>query len=470
MHPRSIVQALDPHGRGGLLDEPWIGWLAICLCRQRARQAWLCEVERNHLADRDDGEGDQGDVPDLPGWSYELHGSGLRLDGPGRESIDYDFHDRDGRAIDPYFFAGRVMRLDKPQLPEARLRRWLLVGAGIVQCLDRLRALGAIVDHESETARGHVFQLDGALADIAFEVAALDFGDEGLRADHARALGDVELVDAPEQARAALASAHAALLLGWARDRTIARRVLGPVTQVLPPAEAAEACLSLIAGPIDPTTGQALEAIAGVAVDATAEVLALLGRLSPTEHHPYPAWAAARYLLERGVAHDLAIAVVEAFAAVEVVPGFHGNPYDDKMAMLMLEHAPDRALPWVRRALRSSTPSAVEAMAALLAVLGFAWCHRELEAALREPAEEDDRKSRGARRYLAAALRYSDSELAQRRGDELSPKAAERAPGAIGFTFDEVLEASMARMFPAAMERAMPLAERLLARQPPLDL
>ena len=59
---------------------------------------------------------------------------------------------------------------------------------------------------------------------------------------------------------------------------------------------------------------------------------------------------------------------------------------------------------------------------------------------------------------------------AQLRGDELAPKPAERAPGAVGFTFDEVLEASMDRMFPAAMERAMPLAERLLARQPPLSL
>lgn len=469
MRPEDLVTILAPGAPEQLRTAPWLGWLAVALCRQRARQAWLCEIARTRLERLREDDGD-GAVPAMAGWSYEFHGMGLRLDGPDRESIDYDFHDRQGRAIDPWFFAGRVMRLAKPGLPEARLRRWLLVAEGIVECLRQLRTLGAIVDHESEIARGHIFQLGEALAAVAPDVAALDFGDETVRAAYARAFGDVELFDAPAAQREELEQRYTSLLVGWTQDRDKARRLLGPVTMALPADVAARVCLSLLEGEIDATTGTAIEALGRLGVDAVEPIHALLGRLSADAHHPYPAWAAASYLLERGVACEEALATVEAFAAVEVVPGFRGNPYDDKLAMLVLEHAPERALRWVRRALRSKTPSAVEAMAALLAVLGFAWCHRELEAALREPLAEGDRAGRAGRRYLAAALAYSDSELAQRRGAELGAGTPERAPGGVGFTFDEVLANSMDRLFPEAMERVMPLAQRLLERQPPLAL
>ncbi len=77
---------------------PWLGWLAVCLCRQRVRQQWLVRVARERLSDARDGEGD---APGLAGWRYSFHGQGLCLIGPGNESLDYDFHDDEGRTIDP---------------------------------------------------------------------------------------------------------------------------------------------------------------------------------------------------------------------------------------------------------------------------------------------------------------------------------------------------------------------------------
>src|SRR5688572_19894991 len=64
---------------------------------------------------------------------------------------------------------------------------------------------------------------------------------------------------------------------------------------------------------------------------------------------------------------------------------YHGNPLDDEFAMVVLVHSPNRALPLVRRALRSKTPLAVQKIAALLALSDRPWCHREIESALRDP-------------------------------------------------------------------------------------
>ena len=76
-------------GRSGSLKHPWLGWLLLCLCRQRERQRWLMQVRKTHLVDIDE---DHGEVPGLPDWSYEFHGVGLLLSGPGHEHIDVDFH------------------------------------------------------------------------------------------------------------------------------------------------------------------------------------------------------------------------------------------------------------------------------------------------------------------------------------------------------------------------------------------
>src|SRR5436309_326078 len=110
-----ILEAIRAALRGARPEQappPWFGWLAVALCRQRARQTWLVEVERRHLA----GASRRGgcvEVPGLAGWSYYYHGRGLRLTTRG-EQLDVDFHDghERGATIDSFFFADRALGLE----------------------------------------------------------------------------------------------------------------------------------------------------------------------------------------------------------------------------------------------------------------------------------------------------------------------------------------------------------------------
>ncbi len=132
----AIIGALESALRG---KEPrmtaplWLGWLVVCLCRQRVRQSWLMHVHLTHLKGVEER---WGFVPGLPGWSYRYHGIGLCLTGPGNEVLDVDFHDQVGAIISPFFFARRVMGLDPAPppggLPAACQRR-----DGCLRALDR---------------------------------------------------------------------------------------------------------------------------------------------------------------------------------------------------------------------------------------------------------------------------------------------------------------------------------------------
>ncbi len=167
-------------------------------------------------------------------------------------------------------------------------------------------------------------------------------------------------------------------------------------------------------------------------VPALPEVAALLARLSLTKDHPFAAMHACAYLIERGLELPLALKRFDAWSTLEQAKGYGGNPMGSDFAIFALQHLPDRAMPLVRRTLRSSTPMCVMEIASLLAAIDQPWCHRELAAALAEPRH-------AARAYLAAALRSTSSELGRRRADN-APRSGPRAPDAIGYTFEEVLE------------------------------
>lgn len=236
---------------------------------------------------------------------------------------------------------------------------------------------------------------------------------------------------------------------------------LRPAVSLLPVNDATAACEHLIEGPVDSTTGAAVEALGALLPSNRTAIEALLPRLDPRKHHPYPAWATARYLLERGFERTRALELIEAFAAVEKVEGYVGNPFDDQLAVLLLEHAPERAIPLARRALRSKTPRSVLAMSALLASVDRPWCHRELSSALVERANDLPQA-----RYLVAALARSTSQLARRLAGEFSLSVPVREPGQVGFTYDEVVAANIDEEFEREIERQRPIAQRLRRRLP----
>jgi len=439
---------------GAALDhrrEPWLGWLLLCLCRQRARQSWLVDVHHQHLSDVDRMHGD---VPGLPGWRYHYHGMGLCLSGPNAEALDMDFHDEQGSFIDPYFFATRVHGLSQPPLPEARLRRWLPDQDVTVAALDALKKRELLLPPD-----GHSFQLSPALEAAHREGEALPCENVAEQLALATALGDGELTG---HAPARLQEGYRAWLLATLGAHDQPWAVLDAAAAALPQGEATDLLVTLTEGEVDHTWARAFELLEARGARPHLDAPALLARLEPQRHHPHLAWAAASYFLRADMARERCLSLIEAFAAVRVVQGYHGNPYDGQLAALMLEHAPARALPLVRQALRSSTPIAVEEAAALLAALDQRWCHRELEAALRDTL----RDAPATARILATALGHSSSELARRRAMGMTPPPPEHDPAVAGFTFEEVMANSADGLFHSHLEQVRPLAARLL---PTLD-
>jgi hypothetical protein len=149
-----------------------------------------------------------------------------------------------------------------------------------------------------------------------------------------------------------------------------------------------------------------------------------------------------------------------AFARVDPVKGYRGNPYIGDFALLALEHAHEHALELVRLALRSSVPAARKLITAVLFVLDRPWCHHELAAALQEAEREP-----GAL-MMVEALSRSRSDLAHaiaarwRREHPLPPSEGP------GFTWVEVEDANASGWFDAEVEKAREWVERAGARVP----
>ena len=191
------------------------------------------------------------------------------------------------------------------------------------------------------------------------------------------------------------------------------------------------------------------------------DVVTFLRRIDPTTAPPYPGYQAIAYALEHGLEPDEVRARFDEHAAIRVSPGFVGNPFLASFAILALRLLPERALPLVRAALRSSTPVCVQEMAAVLALLDQRWCRRELIAALEADVQTRDI----LRPILVSALRHSSSEPARHRAQryDIAPR---RDPQAIGYTSEELAFANADVFMARAMERARPRADELRGRYP----
>ncbi len=438
----ALIHAID----GALAGEdarsassPWLGWLTVVLMRQQARQAWHRRVVQSLSVDSVDDDGDEdeagaGDVPGLPGWRFDFHGSGCCLVGPDGEVVDVDHHDEAAAIIDPWFFATRVASIRTRDLPERRLWRWLPGGSAVVSALADLRAAGVIAYPQGE----HVFRLSEPFAARVAAVAAVEFADEAAAERWQRALGDHE-------APAVVAAQHR-----WFIERATGPRaydVLPAAAELLTPDELLGVVERVLAGPKDAAVGQAVEVLRAHGDARSAPLVRrLLDRIT-TADPPYPAYQALAYLLERGVGDPQVRARFIELSAVEQATGFHGNPFLGEHAILALRHLPDLALPLVRRALRSTTGAAVSDIAAMLAAVDQPWCHRELSAALAE---------RPGQTYLAEALRRSHGPAP----DAYVPP--EHDPTRVGFSHAEVVHASIAALFPglSATERAVAIELR----------
>lgn len=397
------------------LGAPHRAWLVLALMVQRDRQRWHHEVCAR-ISDEDEG-----DVPDLPGWTYERHGIGVCLYAPDGERLDVDFDSDGGAIIDVWFFAARVASLGKADawLAERRLWRWRPMREVIVDGIAELVDLGHVTFAGAYTNKIRLApELEARAGVIAAELA-----------EHQAAwLARIE----PEGEAAYLADHRA-----WARDRLRTSERPGDVLELALDGASVDETLELVRPFLarrDWAAGHAIELVrARPELPVMPEIAAFLRRASVDEDHPYSPYQAMAYLFERGIERELASERLLAWAAIDKVSGYNGHPYLSNLAVLALREVPDRALAIVRRVLSGSVPACVHEMAALLAAIDQRWCHRELAAALEQPR-------RASHAYLAAALRCTSSDLARRRA-ALDPGPPERAPGAIGYTFDEVLHA-----------------------------
>jgi len=422
MPDRDLIELIRLVGAPSLPEQPWLGWLLVALCRQRARQTWLVKIRDEHLADVDE---DQGDVPGLPGWTYDFHGSGLCLTGPGGQAIDMDFdgHEPAGSTIDPYFFAAGVRASPPTSFPEAQVRRFLPSSDLVARALKELRRIGAVHHPVSE----HVFRLSARLEFHHEGIAAVDFHSKGVRRRWREALGDAD--DATSMA--ALRRWLVEMIRTQREHATLLRDVHG----LLAPDQVHALATEVAAGPIDTPTARSMNALHAVGIAPDSVAIGLLDRLDPSQHHPYPAHAVTSYLLAHGIERPRCLATIEAFAAVDVVKGYKGNPYRDHLALLMLLRAPERAWPLLRLALQDPTPGVHKPIGAVMVLLDDDRAPRLLlEAALAAEATQ--------RRFLLGCLAHRPDEASRALAAAHMPPPPERS-SSVGYTHEEVEYANL---------------------------
>lgn len=424
---------------------PHLDWLVLALGIQRERQRWHHQVAREVYQDADD---DEGELPGHPGWSYYRHGIGVCLGGPDGEVLDVDFEDEDGQRIDTWFFARRIESLQRSpdRIVEPRLWRWRPRRELIVDGIRELEGAGAV--HYPTAYENKIVlaaDLEAELPEVIAELATVE----------GRARWLAELEPGGEQAHV---EAHRA----WVRDRLAASKRPGDLLELAladtTPEQAVELCRPLF-GRKDWHEGRAIELLRRRAdVPVLPEVIDVLRNADPRTDHPFSPYQACAFLLERDADRELVLEAFDAWTTIDKAEGYGAHPLISEFAALALEHVPDRALRVVRHGLRHGVPIAIAELAALLAAIDQPWCHRELAAA----AAEQRRESHS---YLAAALLATSSELAQRRGAAV-PGPSPRAPGAIGFTFDEVLHNMADGEMAGHIDKQRALAARLRDKYP----
>ncbi|WP_164002705.1 DUF6896 domain-containing protein [Pyxidicoccus caerfyrddinensis] len=463
---RAVVAELPAPTEAALLGEDLLpvahGWLLLCLLRQVSRQRWLLRMVEERITGRGLEE-DEGDVPGYAGWRFSFHGIGCCFEGPG-EVIDMDFHDEEGASIDAYFFARRILSLTEPALPESRLRALLPGAALMVDAIDDLHAGGLFGMPE----QGQALRLPPGLEALAETAASLDVSSDEATTRCLVHLRDFEALESRpggevfREKAEALRKSRRDWLLAHAGTPGTAEEALAALRGLATDEEQVRACTRIIEGPVSSATGDAvnrLDAMPGAAGSEAVLRLALQ-RLSPSEHHPYPMHAAAKYLLARNLERERVLAAMLAFARVDPVKGYRGNPYIGDFALLALEYVHEHARELVRLALRSSVPAARNRVTAVLFVLDRPWCHHELAAAL----HESDREPGSL--MIAVALSRSQSDLAHvvaerwRREHPLPPSEGP------GFTWAEVEEANASGWFDAEVEKARKWVARAGARVP----
>lgn len=441
-----IIEALQAALQGQAcepLENPWSGWLALVLCRQRERQRWLLKMHREVLKD----EEEDGTLPGHPDWTFRYHGSGLLLSGPGHERLDVDFQHGDltGASIDPYFFTHRVLSLSEAGLPERRLKNWVCGSEPLlIAALDELLNMG-LIQHRPDSR--HVFVLGPQLDGPCARLDEVDFEAPEVAADWSHRLGDV--VEHPGDSQAfqdwALALVRGGKNAGLLKD----------LVSVVDDGALTHVALGVLEGPVEAGTGRAIEALTALKAVPGSQAIALAARMDPTLHNPFSACRLARWCLATGLHVEMAQDLILRFSAQRKSPGFRGNPFDSEYAFLALEFLPEHAPALIKQALRSRVPSSFERMAAYLSWIEEPWAQELLLTAARESSDD------AQRRFLVGCLQYSETESVAEAARALLPADPEFPPEQPGYTFEQIQFLNLKQLVVGARARALVTVRRL---------
>jgi hypothetical protein len=373
---------------------PWAAWTLVALIRYLPRQRWAgALVLGGTLAPETDGV-----VPGFPGWLYSRPDEDacqltcVATD----ETIDLELHDGSFAYIEPVSWMHNLGAVKHRDPPEARLCALHPAPERIVPAFVELQAAGALVRHP----RRYVYRVtEGAEAcdaDVRAFAARWEDAPSSARAWLAAVLGDWILAAELCPGDAGLRRAAERCLAERVRrlesqldDPLVGSYALEALIEVAPPERLRRYLIAAIEGAPDRLTRRAAQMIVDdEASDCTREMKDLYDRLSP-ERDADLVVLTAGYLLARGTAPaEVFPTLLQATHVGRAAPGPTGRgPYVLEAALLALEHTPAEALPLVRRALGSSSPTVRTTMAWVLLVLGGAWAERELLSALRDATD-----------------------------------------------------------------------------------
>jgi hypothetical protein len=422
--PVDLAAALRGLPDPGPLSSPWEAWTLIGLFRHRERQLWVADIIRHRLrgAPSDlaaigalghpEGVKQSGPVPGMPEWEYYFHGRGCcishKVDG---DAIDVDFWGDSAEYFDTFFYKNYLESLRHPEPPEQRLRELHPSARAVTIAIDDLIAAGALTplaNHET-----HPYRVADDVLASADEITAFcsAWADADRRVWLAALVGDwlaanETATDRPELT--ALTAPRAE------RCREIRRqRLRRDLSEPYKGADALQSLADLGATDLDQCLETALCGPPSGTISAALDIIGkqndsrwcpslydLFRRIDPAKQPPSPhIWITSlKFLLGHG--HRTS----EMFAALPKA----GGTAVGEAVLLALEHAPELALPLIRKALLSDIPINRIEVSSILTLIAKPWSRRELLGALQ--ASDDQEMTADAR----AALLESGDEEAQK--------------------------------------------------------
>jgi hypothetical protein len=419
--PADLVSALQRLPEQGALPSPWETWTLIGLARHRARQFWVAAIIQTRLrgapSDLADGgalghpEGipQLGPVPGMPEWEYYFHGRGCcithKVDG---DQIDVDFYGDSAEYFDTFFYKNYLDSLRAPEQPEQRLRELHPSARAITLSIADLLKAGALTPLDGRDEHPYRLGDEAVEAIDAIESFCSEWADPEERVWLAALIGDWLGADKAAAGRPEL-TAMTAPRAEQCRKLWL-QRLRSDVDVPFTGADALQALADLRAPDLDELLGNALNGPPSGKISAALDVIGklddptwcprlfdLCSRIDPAGELPQPhIWMTAlKFMLRHGHRKAEVIAALTRADRTEI----------GEAVLLALEHAPELALPLIRKGLLAEVPMDRTSVASILALINSSWSKRELLGALE--ASDDQEKTADAR---AALLETGDQE------------------------------------------------------------